>query len=165
MPNAVTIDNYDVEIHERYATDQAGFDEKILLDTSEISSHFSIAADESRLLLKWEELFETHLHRHPFAWFSPPPFYTMMRNRFFTHVISPDFDWIKKEAEEGEERKEENQQAEKYKKKIRSKQTKKMPAAIFEKDRSALLNLIDSIQTLNGFLREVNARKLQYQKG
>ncbi|NGX59471.1 MAG: hypothetical protein KR126chlam3_00623 [Chlamydiae bacterium] len=162
MPNAITIDNYDVEIHERYAIDQAVFDPSILEETGEISSHFSLAATETRLFSKWEELFETHLHRHSFASFFPPPLYKMMRNRFFTNVISPEFDWIK---EEGEDREKEKKQAEEYKKKINAKKTKTMPAAIFEKDRSALLNLVDSVQMLNGFLREVNARKLQYQKG
>jgi len=160
MSNAVTIDNYDVKIHERYAADQAGYDIGILNDTGAVSSHFSLAAEEARLITKWEELFETHLHRHPFAFFSPPPFTMGMRRAFFTHVISSEFNWEGDDAED-----EEKKQAENFRKKIKAKQTRKMPIAIFEKDRTALLNLIDSIQTLNGFLTEVNARKLQYQKG
>lgn len=90
-----------------------------------------------------------------------------MRNRFFSYSISPDFDWIENAHEEDEEkqRKEEEHQAEKYKKKIQAKTTIMMPIALFEKDRSALLNLIDSIQSLNGLIREIHARKIQYQKG
>lgn len=165
MPNAVTIDNYDVKIHERYALDQAGYDPKFLCDASEIPMHFEVVSTKENLVSKWEELFGIHLHHHPFAYFTPPPRYAMMRNRFFSYRISPEFDWGSLEDDDEEEREKEEQQAEIYKNKIKAKKSKIMPLALFERDQTALLKLIDSIHLLNGFLREVTARKLQYQKG
>ena len=167
MAEALTIDNYGVNIHERYAQDCATLDTTYTKDANLIPAHFETAAREATITTKWEELFETHLHRHAFATFAPPPRYAMMRNRFFSYAISPEFDWVEDADEENEEeqRKEEKKRAEEYKKKIQAKQSKEMPVALFERDRTALLKMIDSIQLLNGFLREVHARKLQYQKG
>ena len=166
MAEPVTIDNYAVAIHERYASDQQALETKYTEGAELIPRHFEMAVAESTLASKWEELFETHLHRHTFANFAPPPGYMLMRNRFFSYAISPDFDWVENDDEDAEkQKKEEKRQAKKYKKKIQSKQAIKMPVALFEKDRSALLNLIDSIQSLNGLIRDIHARKLQYQKG
>ncbi len=164
---AVTIDNYDIKAHERYATDQSALELTLIRDANLIPQHLESAVGHSVLASKWEELFETHLHRHPFANFTPPPNYMMMRNRFFSYSISPDFNWIEdtRDEEEEEQKKEEERQAKKYKKKIEAKTAKMMPIALFEKDRTALLNLIDSIQSLNGLIREIHARKIQYQKG
>lgn len=168
MP-AVTIDNYSQEIHERYASDQLKHDPTFLRDASEIPTHFNAAVTKTGTITKWEELFEIHLHKHPFASFFPPPRYEKMRNRFFNHSLSPEFDWMESNEDEEKEREKEKEHARQlaklYKKKILSKGTQAIPLALFEKDRSALLNLIDSIQLINGFLKEINARKLQYQKG
>jgi hypothetical protein len=167
MAEAVTIDNYNVKIHQRWATDQESYDASFVKDANAIPPHLEVAAREISIASKFDELFETHHHRHPFASFSPPPRYQLMRNRFFSIAIAPEFDWAQDADEEDEEeqRKQERRQAEAYKKKIAAKQTRSSPLALFEKDKLALLNLIDEIQSLNGFLREVYARKLQYQKG
>ncbi|MBS0629806.1 MAG: DUF5399 family protein [Verrucomicrobia bacterium] len=162
--NAVTIDNYQIEAHERYATDQSLLDVSYLSDANLIPRHFEIANSESTISSKWEELFETNISKHPFATFAPPPKFNLMRNRFFSYVISPEFDWVENEQDEEKEQRE-KKQLEEYKEKILSKKSKSTPIALLEKDRSALFNLLDSIQMLNGFLREVHARKLQYQKG
>jgi hypothetical protein len=165
--NAVTIDNYTVEAHERYATDQSILDLTLISDANQIPRHLEIANSESTIASKWEELFETNINKHPFATFAPPPRFNLMRNRFFSYAISPEFDWVENEEneEDEEQQQREKQQVEEYKEKILSKKSKSMPIALLEKDRSALFNLLDSIQMLNGFLKEVHARKLQYQKG
>ena len=167
MAEAVTIDNYNVKIHERWATDQEALDPIFVKESNLIPPHSEIAARKASISSKFDELFDTHLHRHPFASFAPPPSYQLMRNRFFTLAISPDFNWAQEMEEDDEEkqRKEEKQQAENYKKRIKREKAMGMPLALFEKDQTALLNLIDSIQTLNSFLREIHGRKLQYQKG
>lgn len=167
MPDAVTIDNYDVTIHKRYASDQAAYDPALLCDTSEIPLHLDIAVAKTHLVTKWEELFGVHLHYHPFAFFSPPPRYGFIRNRFFSHRLSPDLDWDK-EKEDLDDDKEKNKaqkQRENYKTKIKKKTSKDLPLALLEKDKTVLLNLIDFIYTLNEFLKEIHAKKLQYQKG
>lgn len=167
MAEPVTIDNYDVKIHERYALDQEKVDFTLIQGADQIPRHFEIAALQSNISSKWEELFQTHELRHPWANFSLPPNYKMMRNRFFSFAISPEFDWFidDQEDEESEEHEEECAQVEEYKAALLAVRSKTTPTAVLEKDRSALLNLVESIQMLNGFLRDVHAKKLQYQKG
>lgn len=164
--NAVTIDNYNVEAHERYATDQSLLDFTFIKESNIIAPHFEMAGGQSTIASKWDELFETHLNKHPFALFAPPPKFSGMRNRFFSYAISPEFDWVEADEDADEEKqRKEQKKLEEYKEKIQSKKSKSTPIALLEKDRTALFNLLDSIQMLNGFLREVHARKLQYQKG
>ena len=167
MAGPLTIDNYGVAVHERWAKDQEVLEQVFIRESGYIPAHLDIAALEKSLLSKWEELFELDSWRHTFAHFAPPPEYNLMRNRFFNHAISEEFDWAEEADDEDEEeqRREDEQQAGKYKKAIQKTQKGAMPVALFEKERSNLLHLIDSIQLLNGFMREVHARKLQYQKG
>ena len=58
--NAVTIDNYKIEAHERYATDQSLFDVSYISDANLIPRHFEIADSESTITTKWDELFSQH---------------------------------------------------------------------------------------------------------
>lgn len=37
--------------------------------------------------------------------------------------------------------------------------------SLFEKDKSTILNLLESIKGIDRMLKQINARKLQYQKG
>jgi len=166
MAGPLTIDNYDVAVHERWAKDQEVLDQ-VFIRESGVSAHLDVAALQKSLLSKWEELFEFNSQKHPFAHFAPPPRYTLMRNRFFNHAISEQFDWAEDADEEDEEkqRRDDERQAEKYKTAIQKTQKGSMPVALFEKERSHLLNLIDSIHLLNDFMREIHGRKLQYQKG
>lgn len=162
VSEAVTIDNYNMGVHERYAVDRESYDRTFLVDASEIPRHSNLATTESSIKSKWEELFETNEKRHPFAAFAPPPGFASMRNRFFSHAISPEFDWAKEDETADEE---EAQYVEAYKEKIASQRSSLIPMALFENDKTALLNLFDSIQLLNGIIREIHGRKLQYQKG
>lgn len=165
MPaNAVTIDNYDVEFHKRYAIDQTQLDPTYVDEANLIPPHFEIPRSQSSIRTKWEELFEVNLGIHPWAGFAPPPQMHLLRNRFFSLSLSPSFDWIEEENKDKEEEKEE-QLLEQYRRKIKAKQSKYLPLSLMEKDKAALLNLLEMVHTLNGFLREVHARKLQYQKG
>jgi len=83
MTEAITIDNYDIKAHERYATDQAALELTLIQDANLIPQHLEAAVGESTLASKWEELFEIHLHRHPFANFVPPtPLYDDAQSLF-----------------------------------------------------------------------------------
>jgi len=163
MSQPITIDNYDVKVHERYASDQTVLDLTYINESHHIPPHLETAEGESTITAKWEALFETNLHRHPWAFFSPPPQFKKMRNRFFSAHICDAFQWDDSEEEEGDS--EEKEQLKEYREKILAKKSKQMPIALLEKDRTALLKLLDSIQNLNGLLRDINSRKLQYQKG
>lgn len=167
MPSPVTIDNYDVKVHERYAQDQKQLDLTYVREAFLIPPHLETPIAESMINAKWEELFGAQSHRHPWALFAPPPSYGRMRNRFFSYILSSAFPWIHEQEPDEEEsgKNKEEQQLNSYRDKIKEKKSKLLPIALLEKDRTALLNLLDSIQSLNGLLREINAHKLQYQKG
>lgn len=167
MTNAVTIDNYDITAHERYAIDQKRLSPELIEEAGLIPPHSEMPGGESSISSKWEDLFGFLNNTHPWANFTLPPDYTTMRNRFFSYSLSSSFDWVDADEEDDEEEKKRKEQllAESYKKKIKAKQSKLVPTAILEKDRISLLKMVDSIQLLNGFLREIHARKLQYQKG
>lgn len=157
MSEAVTIDQYDPSVHERYAIDQSRYDPAFLQSAGEIPAHLEIAASEAVIASKYEELFKLGYVGAPFASFFPPPKYRKMRNRFFKHSISPDFDWDVCEEDEDI--------AEELKEQLLAQMSALMPIALFEQDRSSLVDLIDSITLLNGWLKHVHARRLQYQKG
>lgn len=167
MPaNAVTIDNYDIRFHERYASDQTQLDPIFITDANRVHTHSESARSPVTIFSKWTELFEVHLANHPWAMFLPPPQDHMMRNRFFYYALSPQFHWTHDDEQDNEQQeKEEEQHVDGYKKKIFAKKSKSLPMAILEKDRTTLLNLIDQMHLLNGLLRDIHARKLQYQKG
>lgn len=167
MAGPLTIDNYDVSVHERFAKDQEALEPVFLVESGKIPAHLDIAALDKSLLSKWEALFELDRHRHTFAQFAPPPRYSLMRNRFFSHVVSQEFDWAEEADEEDQEeqRKQEEKRAKLYKEKIKKTKCSTLPPLLFERERSHLLNLVDSIHLLNGFMREIHGRRLQYQKG
>jgi len=148
----VTIDQYSAAVHERYAADRHALEAlEIRFDDSYISKDFELAQGTASIQSKWEELFELHIHRHPFASFGIPPRFIKMRKRFFSNALSPEFDWDEEE--------------EQHKEKVKKATSKMLPKTVFEKDRTVILTLLDSIETLNTLIDELNGRKLQYQKG
>lgn len=153
MAEPVTIDNFDVRFHERYAIDQ-GLIDRTFVDDSLIPPHLSIAGSQSSFASKLEELFETDEAVHPFANFCMPPGFATARNRFFSFAISIQFEWQSQQAK-----------AQEYREAVLTQRPQGLPPALLERDRSALLNLIDSVERLNGFLQRIHGKKLEYQKG
>lgn len=168
-PEAITIDNYNVRFHERYAQDQLQLDTKFITEAKLVPTHVESARSRSNIFSKWTELFEVHLSIHPFATFTPPPKDHLMRNRFFYYALSPHFHWTnddKHDEQMGKQQeKDEQEHVDEYKKKIFAKKSKHIPPTLLEKDQTALSNLIDQMHSLSGLLREIHAKKLQYQKG
>ncbi|HSX04229.1 MAG TPA: DUF5399 family protein [Rhabdochlamydiaceae bacterium] len=158
----VTIDQLGIEAHRRYAFDQETLDTAYITESPLVPQHSEITGTSAIYSSKWEELFEVHLKNIPWAAFSPPPKYFRQRNRFFSHALIPGILWSDEdENEEDEERDNE-----------RKKQNESMRNIInaiscrrIKGEESALLNLIESVKLLNSLLREINSRKLQYQKG
>ena len=158
----ITVDQIGIEAHKRYAVDQENLESSYITDSSMIPQHLEIAGTSAIYSSKWEELFEINLKNIPWAAFSPPPKYFSHRNRFFSHALIPGILWSEEdESEEDEERENE-----------RKKQNETLHAIIeaissrkIKGDGSALLNLIESVKFLNSLLKEINSRKLQYQKG
>ena len=161
---AVTIDNFDMKVHEQYARNRVSFDPTFIVDAQDLSPHFEIGGTSSIYSSKWEELFEIGARNIPWALFAAPPTFKFNTNRYFRFSILPTLEEILDYDEEEEE--EASEQKKHVRQKILSaKKTKKQTHEMFENERTALLNFFDSAKVLNKLLLHINARKLQYQKG
>lgn len=168
MMKATTIDNLDVKIHERYAQDQQIYDRSFVTDSSLVSPHADIAATSAIYASQWEALFEASVKNLSWAHFTPPSMYYRMRNRFFSYSILPFIDIHRDREREKEEEQESEEQAREsalLKKALSAKKGKNQDTSIFERDKSAIVNLLQTVEHLDEILGQINARKLQYQKG
>ncbi len=158
----VTVDQIGIEAHKRYAVDQETLDTVYITDSSMIPRHLEMAGTSSIYSSKWEELFEVHLKNIPWAAFSPPPKYYVQRNRFFSHALIPGILWSNDEEQDEDEGHEEER-----KKQNETLKTLMETIAVrrIKENETALLNLVESVKILNSLLKEINSRKIQYQKG
>jgi len=166
--NSITIDKFDIKVHERYAKDQEKLDPGFIKDAHTIPPHSEITGTSIIYASKWEELFETQMRNISWAAFPPPPKFTIQARRFFSHRIIPSIHLGDETADEEEQQKQDEE---------REKEQKNLFEAILEvgkekkttihteKERTVVLSLLDSIKMLNKLLAIINARKLQYQKG
>lgn len=170
MTKATTIDNLDVKIHERYAQDQQIYDRSFVTEASLVSPHADIAATSAIYSSHYEALFELSIKNHSWAHFTPPSMYYRMRNRFFSYTILPflpqDGERKKGEDEETQEdQEEEDRESILLKKTLQATKAKNQDTSLFEKDKSKIVNLLQTVDHLNEILGQINSRKLQYQKG
>jgi hypothetical protein len=162
---AVTIDNLDIKAHEQYARDQVSFDPTYIVDAVGISPHFEIAGTSSIYSSKWEELFELSICNIPWAMFAAPPLFTVQRNKYFRYRILPSIEDFFDQEEEEEDEETQFERTVFLQKVLNAKKEKQQSHEVFERERSALLNFFQSAKVLNKLLAQINARKLQYQKG
>ena len=162
---AVTIDQLDIKEHVRWAQDQLDFDIALIKDTHVIAHHPEIIGTSSIYPSKFDELFELQKRNPSWACFSPPHNFHAFNKRVFSHQLFPTLSWDDQEQGE-QESSEEDEASDRIvqlvgKLKKLSNQT---PAAL-EKDRSSILGALESIRWINHLLKQIYARKLQYQKG
>lgn len=167
---ATTIDNFDIKIHERYAQDQVALDKTFIVESALLSAHFEITGTSSIYSSKWEELFELNIRNIPWAAFTPPPRYHKQAKRFFSYRILPTIYVEDEDEETGEEQQHEESEEKKRAKEILKKAHSAKKGAsedpyLFERDKSTIINLLQSVVHLNKLLTQVYSRKLQYQKG
>lgn len=165
---ATTIDNFNISAHERYAQDQKVLDKTFITEALLLSPSFDKVALSSIYSSKWEELFEMGIKNLPWAVFSPPSAYRGQPNRFFSYRILPSiFVEATDEDGEGEERDEdeEKKESEILKKVQQVTKGENEDTYLFERDKSAVINLLETVHHLNHILLQINSRKLQYQKG
>jgi uncharacterized protein DUF5399 len=164
---ATTIDNLDIKIHERYAQDQKVLDKTLLTDAALLSPHLDLAATSISYASKWEELFELGVRNLPWAAFTAPPSFRRQANRFFSFRLLPTISLLEEDEEEAqdEEEQEKKKESELLKKAIAVQKKKHHDAILFERDKTAIVNLLQMVTHLDQLLSQVNSRKLQYQKG
>ena len=161
---AITIDQLDIKDHVRWAQDQEGYDISFVKESHLVAQHPEILGTSVIYPSKLEELFELQKRNLPWANFAPPRNFYMFSKRLFSYRLFPNIDW-EGEDDDDEEKKEEDDPFDLIQEVIRAKKLDHQSHSLFEKDKSAILALLESIKWVNQLLKQINARKLQYQKG
>ncbi|MBI3236313.1 MAG: DUF5399 family protein [Chlamydiales bacterium] len=164
---AVTIDNLDLKDHIRFAQDVMNLDTTYLTDAQAVAKHPEHLGVSTIYASQWEALLERQKRNIHWASFSPPSKYHLANKLLFSFCLFPKAFW-----EDSEESKQEDSEQKKEEKEnlpdlfIQVMKTEpKHRSSLFEKDKSCILNLLESIRDLNKLLAHISARKLQYQKG
>jgi hypothetical protein len=162
-----TIDNLKIDEHVRWAHDQTLLDPIYTQSSPLVEHHPEILWTTTLLTSKWEELFDWQKRNIPFAHFETPDGYHGVSKRLFSYRLFPSIHW--KEEDETEEDAPEKAEAPPHhnllKEVLSLEKNPAQPTALFERDKSHILHLLEEIKELNSQLAQINARKLQYQKG
>lgn len=164
----VTIDKLDIKDHLRWAQDQEVLESAFVTEASLVAHHPEILGMSIIYPSKFEELFELQKKNQHWASFTPPPNFQLFRKRFFSYRLFPTIHWEDAEEKEGEDNDtQEDNTPELDLVRLIAQVTSQgaRPSALFEKDKDTMLSLLESIKWLSKLLRQINARKLQYQKG
>ena len=146
----VTIDQLEMKDHVRWAKDQSHLDVSLIKEAELIAHHHPEILGTSVIYpSKLEELFELQKKNLHWASFEPPKNFHLFSKRFFSYRLFPNLDW----EEEEEEEKDQDQELMEEVAKAQS------------PDKDAILNLLKSVGWISRLLKQINARKLQYQKG
>lgn len=165
---AVTIDHLDIKDHVRWAQDQKDYDISLIKESQLVAHHPEILGTSVIYPSKFDELFELQKKNLPWATFVPPKNFHTFSKRFFSYRLFPSIYWEEKEDEEEKENdssEEEDVHQDLIQEVMRIKKNENQTHSLFEKDKNTILNLLESIKWINHLLNQINARKLQYQKG
>jgi hypothetical protein len=161
----VTIDKLDMKDHLRWAQDQEVLDTSYLTEASLIAPHPEILGMSMIYPSKFEELFELQKKNQHWASFLPPKNYHLFGRRFFSYRLFPSIDWEDEEENQEDSQQQTSPDHDLIETVSRIKKLGGQTSSLFEKDKSAMLNLLESIKWISTLLKQINARKLQYQKG
>lgn len=173
---AVTIDKLDIKEHIRWAQDRAVLDATLVQESKEIAAHPEITGTSVIFSSQLEELFAWERGMLPWATFSPPENIALFHKRLFSYRLFPHISSEKDDDEENESEQDLSQQDDfeehtlkRAKDLIRHvlalQKTSHQPSSFFEKDKSSILSLLESIRYIDDMLAQISSRKLQYQKG
>lgn len=161
---AVTIDRLDLKDHVRWAQDQQEYDISFVNESHLVAPHPEILGTSIIYPSKFEELFELQKKNLPWAFFSLPGNFHLFSKRFFSFRLFPSIYWEDSEDEEQSDD-EEEETDDLIREVLKVKKLPQQPQSLFEKDKTAILNLLEAVKGIDKMLRQINARKLQYQKG
>jgi hypothetical protein len=160
---SVTIDNLDLKDHVRWANDQDVQDPFPIRETLLIAPHVGQFGDSAIYASKFDELFELQRNNLPWATFATPEDFFLLSRRLFSHALFPSLHDTPQE--ESDDAPQEDFISHLTQRVISLRKRGNQPSSFFEKDKTVILSLLESIKTLNDMLQEVNARKQQFQKG
>lgn len=163
MKTSVTIDNLSIKDHLRWAQDQQILESAYSTEASIVAPHPEVLGMSMIYPSKFDELFDLQKRHQHWACFSPPEDFHLFRKRFFSYRLFPSIDW--EDNEENPEDSEEQQDLDLIHAINQIKALGDQASSLFDKDKSAMLGMLESINWINKLIKHVNARKLQYQKG
>jgi len=171
----VTIDNLDIKEHIRWAQDRAVLDATYVQESKEIAAHPEITGTSVIFSSQLEELFAWEKGMLPWANFFPPHNLSLFHKRLFSYRLFPHIS-SEEDKEDQEDESEQQKQDETEEKALRRakdlihqvlsiQKSYHQSHALFEKDKSSILSLLESIRFIDDMLAQISSRKLQYQKG
>lgn len=175
----VTIDNLDIKEHIRWAQDRAILDTSFVKEAKEVAAHPEITGTSSIYSSHLEELFDWDKGMHPWANFSPPHSISLFHKRLFSYRLFPNISSEEgsededKSAADQEQQQEQDEQEERALRRAKDliqhvlalQKSSDQSHSLFEKDKSSILSLLESIRFIDDMLAQITSRKLQYQKG
>jgi hypothetical protein len=173
---AVTIDNLDIKEHIRWAQDRAVLDTTLVKESKEVAPHPEITGTSVIFSSQLEELFAWEKGMLPWANFSPPHNLSLFHKRLFSYRLFPHISSEKSDEDEQSDRDDQQQQDEQEEQALRRaknliqqvlaiQKSASATSSLFEKDKSSILSLLESIRYIDDMLAQISSRKLQYQKG
>jgi hypothetical protein len=163
---AVTIDRLDIKDHVRWANDQQEYDVSFVNESHLVAPHPEILGTSAIYSSKFEELFELQKKNISWAFFSQPKNFHMFSKRFFSYRLFPSIYLDDRDQDDGDQEKEDQDDKPcDLIKEILKLDAPHLKQSLLEKDKTVVLNLLNSIKEIDRMIRQVNGRKLQYQKG
>lgn len=159
----VTIDQYDIKEHVRWAKDQAVRDSSLIHTPTHSSLYPDAGATSAIYSSELEALFEWDRGMRPWASFFPPKNLFLFNKRFFSYRLFPHIQNTEEEddeEEEQEERKDRGLMAQ-----ILAIHADKKPKVLFEKDKRSILSLLEAVKEVDAMLAQIFSAMLRYQKG
>lgn len=158
----VTIDQYDLKEHVRWAKDQAVRDSSLIHTPTDSNFYPDTGATSAIYSSELEALFEWERGMRPWANFSPPHNLFLFNKRFFSYRLFPH---IKSTEEEDDEEEQEEKKDRGLMAQILAIHADKKPRALFEKDKRSILSLLEAVREVDAMLAQVFSAMLRYQKG
>lgn len=165
-----TIDNLGVDASTRYATDQKQLDSKIIREAGRVPRQTEIDVTSPSFSSEFDLLFDQPKRNTPWARFSTPDHYNEQRKRLFTYQIIPSLGAQDKnetleakilyKIKEMTERQQKDHEGERKEKKAKS-----ALELDEEKEKQILIKLLKNLVILDKCMIDINARRMQYQKG
>ena len=158
-----TIDDLGLDIHERYALDQATVDRTFTTTPSVIFPNAEGGGLNSIFISKQELLFEAHIKNASWALFSPPPVAQMPRHLFAIYLLAPnvpmqDIEWFKERPKRDSLRA--------LLKKRRKTGTGEINLSDIEfPEETTILDMMDSLFHLEKLQNIIGTKRQQYRRG
>jgi len=161
-----TIDNLGIETSIRYAKDKEFMDHSLIEESKFIPKQTEVAVTAPYFPSEFEALYSTQVKTAPWADFFEPPVYMSYTKMLFSYQIIPNLGTAEKQQLELEKIKELLLPSVKKRKKRKNiVQGVTLEEREEEKERKALINLLECLGFLDKQLGFINMRRGQYHKG